>query len=322
MSEGAHLEIGLLDVPVELAHREASVAQVRTQTDLLGEEDRLGQVGIELALLERLDLVGQAVLEELQSAHLTTQEQVVLELLGALGLLLGKLVHVGHAVPLRVVQARRGHQVGGDELQVGLERRPLRLAHAEAELTQLLARVRWHVVVHVEYVLGVVERVADALDELHVVLLAHLLDGVVAFAPHHLGVLLEREHLDVPVLEELLENGVRLAVEAHEVNAVRGELRLEVLERLEQEAEAVVAAHGEAGREAVEDEDGHEALALVGARQQRRIVVQAQAVTEPVNTCLRHVFLFTLLFFLLFFSSHFSSSFSLEGRSMKSREKK
>ena len=81
---------------------------------------------------------------------------------------------------------------------------------------------------------------------------------------------------------------MRLAVEAHEVDAVGGELALEVLERLEEKAQAVVAAVGETGRFAVEYEDGYEALDLVHARQQRRVVVQAQSVAKPVYARFRH----------------------------------
>ena len=103
-------------------------------------------------------------------------------------------------MPLGVVERLVREQVGGDELQVGLEGRPLRFAHAQAELTQLLARVGRHVVVHVEYVLGVVERVADALDDLHRVALADGADGRVTLSPYRLRVLLERQDVHIPFL--------------------------------------------------------------------------------------------------------------------------
>lgn len=63
------------------------------------------------------------------------------------------------------------------------------------------------------------------------------------------------------------------------------ELVVEVLQALEQELHAVVAAQLGAGRLAVEDEQGQEVGACLGqalqGRGQAGVVVQAQAVPEP-----------------------------------------
>ena len=221
-------------------------------------------VVVDFALTEGVLFAGQASLELLESAHLAALEHTALQLLGAVGPH-AEPVDVGHTVLLRVVQAGVGEQVEGDELEVGLGRRLLGLADAQERLAHLLARVRWHVAVQVEDLVRIVESVTHALDHLHRVAFARVAHSQVAFAPNRLRVLLVRDDLDVPLLEnnhfnylkmaflnhfrsctyayfdQLVDDLMRLTVEAHQVNAVRSELTLEVSERLEQEAQPVVA---------------------------------------------------------------------------------
>ena len=221
-------------------------------------------VVVDFALTEGVLFAGQTSLELLEGAHLAALEHAPLQLLGAVGPH-AEPVDVGHTVLLRVVQAGVGEQVEGDELEVGLGRRLLGLADAQERLAHLLARVRWHVAVQVEDLVRIVESVTHALDHLHRVAFARVAHSQVAFAPNRLRVLLVRDDLDVPLLEnnhfnylkmaflnhfrsctyayfdQLVDDLMRLTVEAHQVNAVRSELTLEVSERLEQEAQPVVA---------------------------------------------------------------------------------
>ena len=236
-----HFDERSLDVPVELAHGQAAVAQIGARAHVVVRQHGHEHVVVDFALTEGVLFAGQTSLELLEGAHLAALEHAPLQLLGAVGPH-AEPVDVGHTVLLRVVQAGVGEQVEGDELEVGLGRRLLGLADAQERLAHLLARVRWHVAVQVEDLVRIVESVTHALDHLHRVAFADVAHGVVAFAPNRLRVLLVRDDLDVPLLDELLEDVMRLAVEAHEVDAVGGELPLQVLERLEQEAQPVVAA--------------------------------------------------------------------------------
>jgi hypothetical protein len=118
--------------------------------------------------------------------------------------------------------------------------------------------------------------------ERHPVLGAHPLDGGVAAAAERGVVAVDVDRVDAGLLDQPRHHPVRLALEAVEPAAGRGELLVEVLERLDQELEGRLAevGVGAARLARVEDEARHHLGGGGAGGAERGVVVEPQVAAE------------------------------------------